>query len=314
MCRGGFFYRIKVTRKKGIMMNDINDKAFNPPTLASDLRQVRQIYANFFNQLTDEDWDRPVKDGPQEWNLRQTVAHLCALNGDGLQSIRSILKGNQFEFEGLDNRYQFNAYNLQGIDRYISLSPEELSAKILSILEQAASVSESLSFSQAEATSDMPIYNRPVKAIEGLSIIMFHTGLHHSAQVAEPANFPPLWNHLSPDILHRVVGRVMRALSLLYRYDLGGDLRATIAFQIDGPGGGNWFVNVSPEGCSSGFGEINKPTLTIHMKNTDVFCKMFTSRLNLPLALITGKMKLRGDILLFRKFKTLFKVDAKNKH
>lgn len=293
---------------------EISNKSFDPPTLASDLRQVCQIYTNFFNQLTDEDWDRPVKNGPQEWNLRQTVAHLCALNGDGLESIQSVLNGRKYEFEGLNDRYQFNAYNLCGIDRYLTLAPEELSGKILAILEQAASIAESLTSSQAELTSEMPIYNRPVKNIEGLSIIMFHTGLHHSAQVAEPANHPPLWMQLSPEIRHRVIGRVMRALSLLYRYDLGGDLRAAIVFQIDGPGGGSWYVNVSPEGCSSGEGKIDNPTLTIHMKSTDIFCKMFTSRLNLPLSLLTGKMKLRGDLLLFTKFKTLFKVDSNSDH
>jgi hypothetical protein len=71
----------------------------------------------------------------------------------------------------------------------------------------------------------MPIYNRPVKIVEAIGIIMFHAGLHHSAQVAEPVGVPPLWKQLSPEIRHRVIGRVMRALSLLYRCDLGGDLR-----------------------------------------------------------------------------------------
>ncbi len=83
----------------------------------------------------------------------------------------------------------------------------------------------------------MPIYNRPVKVIEALSIIMFHAALHHSAQVSEPAGVPPLWQQLSPEIRHRIIGRVMRALSLLYRYDLGGDMRKVFSFRIDGPGG-----------------------------------------------------------------------------
>ena len=71
----------------------------------------------------------------------------------------------------------------------------------------------------------MPIYNRPVKIVEALSIIMVHAGLFHTAQVAEPAGLPPLWMQLSPDIRHRVIGRTMRAFSLLYRFDIGGSLR-----------------------------------------------------------------------------------------
>lgn len=156
----------------------------------------------------------------------------------------------------------------------------------------------------------MPIYNRPVALAEALAIIMFHAGLHHSAQVSEPAGLPPLWRQLGPAVRHRVIGRVLRAFSLLYRADLAGDLRAVIAFHIDGPGGGRWFVDLSPSAASSAEGVVSRPTLTIQMRNTDVFCRMLTGRLNLPLALLTGRLRLRGDLRLFPRMGSLFSVDA----
>jgi hypothetical protein len=292
-------------------MNNSTDKTFDPQTLANDLCEVRRIYANFFAELSEADWERPVKGGAKEWNLHETVAHLCALNGDGLESIRCALNGDTYEFVGLTDRYKFNEYNRRGIDEHLSMPTKDLCAEFLAILDEAANISRNLLPSQSEIKSEMPIYNRPLNPIEGLSIIMFHAGLHHTAQVAEPAGLPPLWMQLSPEIRHRIIGRVMRALSLLYRHDLGEDLRAVIAFRVDGPGGGNWYVDVSPESCSSGEGLIDQPRLTIHLRKTDIFCKMFTSRLNLPLALLSGQMKLRGDLLLFTRFGSLFKVDAK---
>jgi hypothetical protein len=48
----------------------------------------------------------------------------------------------------------------------------------------------------------------------------------------------------------------------------------------------------------------------IHLRETAVFCKMLTSRLNLPIVLISGNMKLRGDLRLFLRMETLFSVDA----
>ena len=45
----------------------------------------------------------------------------------------------------------------------------------------------------------------------------------------------------------------MRALSLLYRYDLGGNLTATLMFQLEGPGGA-WHVDVSPGAITSAEG------------------------------------------------------------
>lgn len=291
-------------------MNDTVDQTFDPLTLADDLCEVQRIYANFFAGLDGADWERPVKGSPQEWNLHETVAHLCALNGAGLEGVQAALQGEAYVFEGLENRYQFNAYNRQGIDAHLPLSTEGLRRELLGILEQAAQIAGSLEPEQAEIATAMPIYNRPVKILEALSVIMFHTGLHHTAQVAEPAGVPPLWVHLSQDIRQRIIGRVMRALSLLYRYDLGGDLQAVIAFRVDGPGGGSWYVKVSPEATASGNGIPEAPRLTLHLRNTDIFCRMFTNRMNLPVFLLTGRMKLRGDLRLFTRFGTLFSVDA----
>jgi hypothetical protein len=83
-----------------------------------------------------------------------------------------------------------------------------------------------------------------------------------------------------------------------------------LAFRIDGPGGGEWYVALSPESSTSGEGVVEHPGLVIHLRKTDVFCQMLTGRLNLPFALISGNMKLRGDLRLFLRMNTLFSVDA----
>lgn len=291
-------------------MNTLN-KTFDPQTLADDLFEVRRIYAQFFVGLAEADWDKPVKGGSKEWTLHETIAHLCALNGAGLESIKHTLRGEPYTFSGLDNRYEFNAYNRKGIDEHLGIPMKELCAKLLDILNEAASIARDLRPDQAELTAQMAIYNRPVRIDEVLSIIMFHVGLFHSAQVAEPACLPPLWIQLSPEIRHRVIGRVMRAFSLTYRFDIGGSLRATLVFRVNGPGGGEWYVELSPEASTSGEGVIEHPGLVIHLRDTAVFCQMLTSRLNLPMALIRRAMKLRGDLSLFLHMNTLTSVDAR---
>jgi hypothetical protein len=54
-----------------------------------------------------------------------------------------------------------------------------------------------------------------------------------------------------------------------------------------------------------------RPGLTIALRETATFCQMFTGRINLPLALLTGQIKLRGNLGLFSRFGTLFSVDAR---
>ena len=290
--------------------NTLN-KTFDPQTLADDLLEVRHIYARFFASLDETRWDSPVKGGPKEWTLHETVAHLCALNGAGLESIQHTLRGEPYTFIGLDSRYEFNAFNRMGIDKNLNIPMKELCAKLLDILNEVANIARNLTPDQAELTAQMPIYNRPVRIVEALSIILIHAGLFHSAQVAEPAGLPPLWIYLSPEIRHRMVGRVMRAFSLLYRYDIGGSLRDTIVFRVDGRGGGEWHVDLAPEAATSGEGAVEHPGLVIHLRETAVFCQMLTSRLNLPMALISGKMKLRGNLRLLLRMDTLTSVDAR---
>jgi hypothetical protein len=292
----------------GIEKNEI----FEPKVLAEDLGEVRRIYANFFAGLSNAEWDRPVKGSPEEWNLHETVAHLCALNGAGLESIYCALQGEPYVFEGLNDRYGFHDYNLRGIEKHRPLPREDLCAELLEILDQSAEIAGNLEPGQSEITNEMPIYNRPVKITEALSIILFHSGLTHAAQVAEPAGLQPLWVHLSSEIRHRMVGRVMSALSLLYRHELGGDLKAVIAFGVDGEGGGDWYVQVSPEACSAGLGRASRPNLTIRLRNTETFCKMFTSRLNLLLELLTRRLRLSGDVRLFLRMGSLFSVDGRH--
>jgi hypothetical protein len=292
-------------------MINSSDTFLEPQLLANDLCEVQHIYATFFSNLDWTAWEKPVKGGSNEWNLHETVAHLCALTGAGLESIRATLLGQDYVFAGLTDRYQFNDYNRHGIDEHLHLSMKELSAEFLSILEETACIARTLQPEQAKMVSRMPIYNRPVKIVEAMAIMMFHAGLHHTAQVAEPAGVPPLWTQLTPEVRHRVIGRVTRALSLLYRYDLGEDLRATLVFQIDGPGGGAWYVTVSPGATDSGVGMPANPTLIIHMRKTDIFCQMFTGRINLPLVLLTRQLRLRGDLRLFPRMASLFSVDAR---
>jgi Zn-dependent alcohol dehydrogenase len=67
----------------------------------------------------------------------------------------------------------------------------------------------------------------------------------------------------------------------------------------------------SPEADTSGEGVAESPRLVVRFRETDDFCRMLTGRLNLPLALVGGKLKLRGDLRLFLHTNRLFSLDAR---
>ena len=294
------------------MNQECINSTFDLQTVADDMCEVRRIYADFFAKLTDEDWERPVKGSPKEWNLQHTVAHLCALSGTGLASIEAALRGQKYLFKDLADRYQFDDFNLHGIHEHLPISRQDLSAEFLGILDRTIEIARTVPPEQADIVIEMPIYNRPVTVVETICILLFHAGLHHSAQVAEPAHLPPLWMQLTPDIRHRVIGRVMCALSLLYRCGLGGNLRTAFTFDIAGAGGGTWVVHVSPETTSAEETDEHYPGLTLNLREPAVFCRMFTGRFNPIISLLDGDLRLKGDWLLFLRFGSLFSVTARN--
>lgn len=287
------------------------DTSLDPLILAVDLRGVCDIYTRLFATLDTSRWDQRSRRGRNEWTLHETIAHLCALNGDGLESITHTLRGEHYTFRGLEDRYQFNAYARRGIDEHVGLPPGALYSEFFRIHDEAAALARTLLPGQADLAAQMPIYNRPVRVVEALSIMVMHIGLIHAAQVAEPAEVPPLWMSLSPEFRHRQIGRVMRAFSLLYRHDIGGSLRAVLVFRVDGPGGGQWNLGLSPEAVTAAEGVAASPKLMLRFHATDDFFRMLTGRMSLPLALLGGKLKLRGDPSLLLRMNTLFSIDAR---
>jgi hypothetical protein len=283
------------------------EAAFDPPVLANDLEEISRIYASFFPTVDSARWDEPIKRRSHEWSLHETVAHLCALNGAGLDCISNTLRDEPYTFDGLETRYDLNSYNRSGIDDHLDMSADALCAEFLRVHRGAADVARGLQPDQAQRVMEMPIYNRPVQITEALSIIAMHAGLVHTAQVAEPTGVRPLWTQLSPEVRHRQIARVMRAFSLLYRRDIGGSFRATFAFRVDGTGGGDWYVTVAPEAATSTEGVAANPSLALRFRRTDDFCRMPTVRLNLPIALITRRL---SDRRLLLRMNTLFSVDA----
>jgi putative sterol carrier protein len=54
---------------------------------------------------------------------------------------------------------------------------------------------------------------------------------------------------------------------------------------------------------------VEGPRLRIQLRRTDTFCQLITGRLNVPLALLTRKMRLHGDRRLFLRMNDLFSAE-----
>ena len=82
-------------------------------------------------------------------------------------------------------------------------------------------------------------------------------------------------------------------------------LEAVFQFDIHGPEGGAWHVTVRDDACSVSEGTHESPRVTITMSAED-WLALVNRRLNGIQAFMTGKLKVKGDLMLAQRIYDIF--------
>ena len=82
-------------------------------------------------------------------------------------------------------------------------------------------------------------------------------------------------------------------------------VNATLQFEISGPGGGNWCVNIVEGAPSTACTKCEAADITLLVSDED-WLKIVSGELSVQTAFVTGRLKIRGDMTLAMKLQTLF--------
>ena len=82
---------------------------------------------------------------------------------------------------------------------------------------------------------------------------------------------------------------------------------AVFQFDISGEGGGNWYVHVKEDTCRVQEGSHQDPTVSLSMSD-ETWLAVVNREMNAVQAFITGKLKVRGDIMLAQRIPELFSL------
>lgn len=280
--------------------------AFDAKVLATDLAEVRRIFAAFFATRPQVDWARHTEKFGQGWSLRETIAHLDAVAQVYQQAITTTLAGQPCRIPGMIKRTDLPAWNQREIEARAQVPISTICDSFLGTLQQAADLASHLEPTSLAQATAFPFYNRPITIGELLGGQAAHPGIVHAAQVANGAGVTPLWAQFKPEMLSRQITRFFRFMSLAYWPERGGNLRAAITLSAAGPGGGTWYVTMTPDGSEAGEGSYQRPTLRIWFRNVDVLCQAFTLQISPSRALLTAQAFAWGDLRLGFQLARLF--------
>ncbi len=83
-------------------------------------------------------------------------------------------------------------------------------------------------------------------------------------------------------------------------------LNTIYQFKLNGPGGGEWYVDLTKPGGEIGKGTNPGAKCTITMSDAD-FLALVQGKINSQMAFMTGKLKIQGDMGLALKLQNLLK-------
>lgn len=280
--------------------------AFDPQALAADLIEVKRIFAAFFADRSASDWQRYTEPYDRGWTLRETVAHLDSVGQAYLQAVESTLAGRPCHIPGLLQRTDLPIWNQREIEARAHRPITDICDSFLNTLQQATDCAARLSPTVLSQKALFPCYHKLITVGELLGGQAAHPGLVHAAQVANGARVVPLWEQYQPAMLRRQITRFFHFMSLAYWPERGGSLHAIIQMNARGPGGGSWYVTMSPTGSEAGTGPVGRTTLTVWFRNADALCRACTQQLSPLQALLTARAFAWGDLRLGFRLAWLF--------
>ena len=133
-----------------------------------------------------------------------------------------------------------------------------------------------------------------------LTACLGHTWGHYSQLRLYARRTGPLPR---PEVTHAALSFYAGVLPGFVNRDLAAKTTLTAVMEFTGPGGGAWTYRVAGGRCTTTRGRAERPDLVI-TQSSDTFVKTFAKMQNPMLALLTGKMKVKG----FRKMGTFGKL------
>ena len=278
-------------------------------TLQTYYRRTLQRALDAFSQLSEDDWAASGRQGA--WNAKNYLAHLVASQEQEGNPVTELgLAGQRPTVEGLGRPQDIDAFNARILETVRHLPPGELLGRLRTAFEANLELLERCSDADLERTVEHPGWFRPGTLAQVFYTGYLHLPLHYQniRHCVRARRKLPHWVVASgADEVHDLLARTFEYMPITYWPERGGDLKATIVFNLTGPGGGEWTVVIDGPECRSYAGRPERPSLELQATPAD-WVDLADGDLNPIWGFLSRRIRAKGNLLLSLKLERLFEV------
>jgi hypothetical protein len=262
-----------------------------------------------FNQLDDADWQSRIRSIP--WSAKDYLGHLVTNQEmEMLPVISQNIAGQPVEIPGLASRSDINEFNQRCVDSVRDLSPQELIPRFQAAFQSHIDTLAGLSEEDLQRPAQNPGLGRPGTIAHMFTMGFLHLPLHYQdiRRIIRRRRRLPHWMELSsPEEIHEALSQAFAIMPLFYWPERGGDLRATYLFDLAGEGGGQWALAIAEGQCTASEGAPAEADVEFHTEPA-YWIDLQTKELNPLWAVLTRRLRLRGNRALARRLDRLFQI------
>ena len=265
--------------------------------ILTELRRERTDFLRLLASLRPEDWEKPTQ--LKGWRVHDVVAHLLAnCSGEFDEAFRRALAGDATPVIPGD----LNAWNEQQAAARRDWPP----ARLLDEYERAsASVTTMIEHWDADLQT-------PVRLAEAIPPRPFWLearilGVHHWVHGQDIRKATDRPGGVTDERMRPVIDSLFDMMPLVFRADQARGVRLSVAFDLSGPGGGQWVAEIADGQCRVRRGRAERTDLTFRGTAWSYY-RVGQGLMSPVVALLTLKLVPVGNPLTALRFAGLFRT------
>ena len=257
-----------------------------------------------YGQLGQKEWGTKASD---HWTAKQHLAYTVGtLEEEMLPMTRAALSGETVKLPGFDKREDEPAFRRAVTEKLSVLSTVELIPRLRAAFDEHARILDGLSDADLDRKASNPGWDREgtIRDLYTSAYLVLVNQYQEIRRVAKK-KLPHWMQGIPPERVHYHVDRLLYYMPLIFRSQDASDMKVTYLFTMEGEGGGQWGMRIGDGRADTAEGPADPHDCEIKTKPA-LWMDLASGDLSPPIAIMTRKVKLGGNVGLAMKLSGLF--------